>query len=86
MRTLPKEINHSPKIFFLRFFNFLVFGIIAALERLLIRDGAMAFCSIAFTYGLILTYENFVPSHFVFYFMTKVYHFELEQYDENKRK
>ena len=86
MRKLLKEVNHSPKIFFLKFSQFFVFGAIAALERLFISDGVMALASIAITYGGFIIYERFVPSHFFFYFITKVKHFELEKYDESKHQ
>ena len=83
MRTLPRELNSTPKIFFLKFSSFLIFGAIAALERLLIEDGVYAFFSIALTYGGLIFYEKYLPSHFFFYFLTKSTYFEWEKTDEN---
>ena len=82
MRRLPREINHSPKIFLLKFSHFFVFGGLAAVEQLLISDGLLAVVAIAATFGGFVIWEKCVPPHFVYYFLTQVKYFELEGYDD----
>ena len=83
MRTLPKEINDSPKIFLLKFSRFFVFGAIAALERFFIEDGVWAFGAMGATYAGFLIYERWIPPRFFYYFLAKVEHFEWEKDDAN---
>ena len=86
MRRLPKEVAHSPKIFGLKFSHFFIFGIVAALERLLIKNEVIAFLGIISTYGTFIAFQRFVPPRLFYYFITKVNHFELEQNDEGKSR
>ena len=83
MRALCREVNSTPKIFFLKFSSFLIFGAVAALERLLIEDGLYAFFSMALTYGGFILHEKYLPPHFLFYFLTKSSYFAWEKTDEN---
>ena len=83
MRRLPKEIGHNPKVLALSLGHFFTFGALAALERLLIADGVMAFSAIAITYGVFMAHERFIPKRPLFYLLTKIDHFELEDGDED---
>ncbi|MCY4644262.1 MAG: hypothetical protein OXB88_06545 [Bacteriovoracales bacterium] len=76
MRRLPKEINHAPKIFFLRFSRFFLFSFVAAVGRLCIHDNMAAFITAVSLYGVFLFYEYVLPDHFFIYFFTKVRFFE----------
>ena len=86
MRRLQKEVNYTPKIFFLKFSHFFIFGIVATLERFFIKDGLTAFVLIIATYIFFILYEKFIPSHWFFYFITKSYYFECPNYLENKNE